>query len=124
MGRGISMNRFLLLALLLVLPGFGEAQTYVSGKVTEVTTHYAGQTTGFSVKISDSNYVPCNNKYVLFKNEDFVATSADADEGLRKMEYAKSMALAAFSTGFRIQFMLKSEGGTCSGLGWLKITKE
>lgn len=124
MCMGISLNRFLLLALMLVFPGFVLAQTYVSGKVTEVATHYSGQTTGFSVKISDSNYAGCNNKYILFKNEDFAASSADPDEGLRRMEYARSMALAAFTTGFKIQFMLKSEGGTCSGQGWLKILKE
>lgn len=95
---------------------------YVTANITNISTDFALTKAGLVVKINDSDYEYCEGKYVKFYLEDFKSQSIDLEDAKSRLEFTRGIALAAFLSGKKIQFILKEPaGGTCTATGWIKI---
>ena len=115
---------FLSLFIFVSLNSFA-ADVYVRGHIDNVSTDYASTKSGFVLKMKNSDYQGCNNKYVKFYLSDFSVSSIDINDAKDRLNFARSLALSAMMSNKRVEFILKDESaGTCTGTGWLKVLSD
>lgn len=98
------------------------SDVYVTANIENISTDFALSKAGLVIKVKNADYSQCDGKYVKFYLEDFKSQALDQRDAEKRLEFSKSLALAAYLSNKKIQFILKgTEGSTCTSTGWLKI---
>ncbi|MDK1287953.1 hypothetical protein [Pseudoalteromonas umbrosa] len=116
------MKKILLASLLLSSLKSFASDVYVNGYIDSISTDYAVSKTSLVLKLKDSNYQGCENRFVLFHLSDFALSGVDMEDARDKLNFTRSIALTAMISNKKIEFILKSESsGRCTATGWIKI---
>ena len=119
------MRRLLIVSLLLVSAVSQASDVYVRANIENISTDYASTKAGLVLKLKNSDYAGCDNKFTKFYLSDFQENSIDLDDAKERMRFSRSIALSAMMANKRVEFVLKAEtGGTCTAIGWLKLLND